>query len=139
MKKAYNQMQYGVFIDHSKAYVIGINEKNEVSSEIVKAPLRHLHFAGEKTAKTGQFGHTLDQQRKQQHKEHQEFGKFCKAITSKLTRANQIYVFGPATAKQVLRKEIEQTKALKGIYLKIATRDKMDKRGAVREVKGFYK
>lgn len=139
MKKAYNLTQYGVFIDHSKAYIVAIDEKNEVSAEALKAPLGHLHFAGEKTTKTGQLGHTLNQQRKQQNKGHQEFSRFCKLITGKLTRANQIYVFGPSTAKQALRREIEQTKALKGIYLKIATRNKMDKRGAVREVKGFYK
>lgn len=139
MKKAYNLTQYGVFIDHSKAYVVGIDEKNELSAETYKAPLVNLHFAGEKTNKTGALGRTIDRQRKDQQRHQMEFQKFCKMITEKLKRANQIYVFGPSDAKFTLRKEIEEQKTLKGIYLKLATTDKMDKRAAIRTVKSYYK
>ena len=139
MKKDFNTLQYGIFIDHKKAVVVSINEKNLIATESFKAPLTGLHFKGEKTTKTGLLGKTVNRQKKQQNQTNLNFRKFCKTVAGQLKRANQIYIFGPADAKYALQNEVQKRKSLAAVYLKVATTAPMLQKEVIRTVKKYYK
>ena len=139
MKKDFNTLQYGIFIDHKKAVVVSINEKNLIATESFKAPLIALHFKGEKTTKTGLLGKTVNRQKKQQNQTNLNFRKFCKTVAGQLKRANQIYIFGPADAKYALQNEVQKRKSLAAVYLKVATTAPMLQKEVIRTVKKYYK
>ncbi|MFM7838826.1 MAG: hypothetical protein ACKO6K_04615 [Chitinophagaceae bacterium] len=139
MKKDFNTIQYGIFIDHKKAVVVSIDEKNQIATESLKAPLTSLHFKGEKTTKTGMLGKTVNRQKKQQNQTNLNFRKFCKTVAGQLKKANQIYIFGPADAKYALQNEIEKRKSLSAVYLKVAKAAPMVQKEVIRTVKKYYK
>lgn len=139
MKKAYHTIQYGVFIDHKKAYIVGIDEKNKMSSETLKAPLVQPRFKGETTTKTGMLGHTLNRQAQQQNRENGYFRKFCKVVAGRLKKANQLFIFGPSEAKYVLHQELEHTKSLKHLYVVMGKSEPLTRAEAERYVKQYYK
>lgn len=139
MKKAYNTIQYGIFIDNKKAYIVGIDEKNKLASETIKPPQAQMHFKGETTNKTGMLGHTLNRQQKQQNQAHLYFSKFCKTIAGRLKKANQLIIFGPSDAKYILHRELEKVKSLKHLYVVLRKTEPQTRIEAERYVKQFYK
>lgn len=139
MKKAYNTLQYGVFIDQQKAHVVSIDEKNKIVSTTLRNAPVHQRFKGEATTKTGMLGHTLNRQRQQQNREHEYFRKFCKTVANQLKKANQVLIFGPADAKYLLHQEMEKMKTLKQLYVVIGRSAPLTRAEAERKVKQYYK
>jgi hypothetical protein len=139
MKKDTNNLQYGIYIDHTTAFVITVNEFNAVKTEEIRntfvSPSR---FSGETTVKSGMLGTTLDHQRSKQNKANTDFKKFCNSVTTSLKKVNQLLLFGPADAKYALHHAIENKKSLARHYCVVKTTAPLNKSAATRFVKEYY-
>ncbi|TAL41915.1 MAG: hypothetical protein EPN92_12275 [Chitinophagaceae bacterium] len=139
MKKNYSTLQYGLYIDHRRAYIICVDEKNEMSGEELKSGINtHPRISGETTNKTGLFRHTLNKESQQQNKTNNEFKKFCKQVAGHLKKVNQVFIFGPSDAKHEMQNELESRKSLAGIYTAVETTNKMTLDEAKRFVKSHF-
>lgn len=139
MKKAFNNRQYGVFIDTKKAILVSIDDQKEMTAEDFRSPLPALHFAGETTTKTGLLGRTLSRQPHVQRKTQEDFRKWCKTIVAKMVKASQVYIFGPSEAKYILQHEVERRKTLQNVFMEVETTDKLNRGEVLRQVKAHYR
>lgn len=138
MKKVFNNLQYGIFIDHRKAVLVRIDEAHEVNTEDFRAPAAQ-HFAGESTTKTGLFGRTLNRQSQDQRKKEADLKKWCKSLAGKMVKAGQIYIFGPSDTKYLLQHEVERRKTLQDTYMEVETTDKLNRNEVIRNVKKHFR
>lgn len=126
MKKNTKTNRYGIWVDHKKAVVMCIDGEDRLSHETLKSGLDiPRRFAGEKTDKTGLFGHTLDRQTKDQRKTVREFQSFIKGVVAKLEKVNAILVMGPGNARHEFENEVGRRKSLTGVWLENRPADKM--------------
>ncbi len=117
MKTETPEIEYGIYIDHKKAYVITLT--HGVHEEFVD------DIAEIKESKVpGADDHIQ---------------KFYKAVVSRIVHPSRILVFGPAETKLELRKEIDATKSLKHVREELEKTDLMDKDQAVHYTTHYFR
>ena len=130
MHTEHNNIDFGIYIDHKRAFVIALDHgiHEEFLEEITE--IKEGHVGG---------SHDVNQQLHIQNKKNEALKKFCRAIIVHLERAHRILVFGPAELKFELRREIEAHKSLKHISLDLETSDYMEKEAAVKFATEFFR
>ncbi len=124
------QKLYGVWIDHSHAYIIVANP-NKVETLIkIESNVGPHHHSGVA------YEHlTITNQKKDDERRHHHMNHFLKEILGKIGDANEILIFGPSNAKYDLKHAIEKTKSMKKALLKMETADIMTEN----QLKAFVK
>lgn len=126
MKTENNFIDYGVYIDHKRSFIIALDR------------VMHEQLAAEETIESDStYSKSNNEERIQNHK-NEQLRKFCKAIIEKLLNAHSITIFGPSTAKFELQKEIRETKLLKNISEELLVTDKMTYGEALQFVKDHF-
>lgn len=126
MKTESNYIDYGIYIDYHRAFIIALDR------------VIHEQLIAEDTLKMdSSFSQSHNEERIQNHK-NEHFKKFCKTIIEKLDNVHAITIFGPSTAKFELQKEISETKHLKNITEELLVADKMEKEEALRFAKDHF-
>jgi hypothetical protein len=129
MRKETNSIDYGIYIDGEKAFVIALDHL------VHEALISNIIF--ENHEPNPHSGHVSSQEHVQNRKNGQ-LKKFCKSIIENVANANCIVVFGPSTSKFELQKEIQNTKRLNNVKEELVVADVMDKTTALQFVKNFY-
>lgn len=126
MKKETRTNRYGIWIDHRQAVVVRIDADDRLQHVTMKSGFTaHPRFPGEKTDKTGLFGHSIDRQARDQRRAEREFGAFLKEVVRSLEKVNAVLVMGPGDARHGLENEIRSRKSLAAAWLENRACDKM--------------
>lgn len=129
MKTESNFIDYGVYIDRKKSFIISLNHViHEAFME------EDIHENEEVPVESTNVRHQVDVQN---HK-NEQLKKFCRSIIAKLENAHNILIFGPSVSKFELQKEIINVKHLKQARRQLMTTDLMEKESALRFVKHHY-
>jgi len=138
MKKAFNTLRYGLYINRKKAVLVSIGEHQELNAMDFPSPFVPLHFAGETTTKTSLFGRTMNRQQKQQHKIEGDLKKWCRDLVARMTKAGQIFIFGPSDTKYQLQHEVEKRKALHEVCMEVETSGNLTRNQVISKVKKHF-
>lgn len=114
---------YGIWVDHSQAFLIKANEKDVLSVDHLVSdvdPHHHLGVVG------SEHKTTTDEKEKNARRAGQ-MGKFCEQICGKIMDADKIFVFGPSTAKHDLKHHLETHKPIAKKLQAVESADKMTK------------
>lgn len=113
---------YGIWIDHSHAFIITANEVGDMVFEEIKSSIESKHKTG---IEDGEH-HTLADDNVNEKRRHNEMKGFCEDIVDHIKDANEIAIFGPSTAKHQLKNFIEDKhKALAAKIVRFETSDKL--------------
>jgi hypothetical protein len=127
-KEKFMTTEIGLWIDHRKAVIVKIKDKEEEVKEITSHMEKHVRFrdnasevsAGE-DVRDRKFGNHLN--------------AFYDKVIDVIRDADSIQIFGPGEAKGELEKRIEH-EGLKARILAIETVDKMTDRQIAAKVRG---
>lgn len=135
--------QVGVWIDHSKAHLIGYKKGNAVLIETVNSPYETMkRYEGESDDKT-RFSPNPEHASNNEHKKNNiaqnELNEYFKMMESKLYGFDDILIFGPGTVKDQMRNRLRENKAFSGKWLSVASSDKLTENQLLAYVRDFYK
>src|SRR4051812_35544821 len=109
MKTRKDFINYGIYIDHKKSFIIALN--NVIHEECIKGS----------NNKSGKKLHV---------KNNENIKNFCKSIIGKLDKAHRLLIFGPAESKYHSQKEIKDSNVIHHISEELLVTDKMEKEEA---------
>lgn len=113
---------YGVWVDHAHAFVVKTNPLGEILSVVELdsevPPKNHGGLNGDEHLTS------MNQNKNFEHRKN-EMHKFCKEVIDHIKDADEIVLFGPGIAKNELKNEIEEVKALAPKLTRVETTDKM--------------
>lgn len=138
-----NYKQVGVWIDHSKAHVIGFNQGQAQLLETIDSPYENMRrIEGEKKDLT-RFSPNPDHGSNNEHKKHNttqnELNEYLRMMEQKLQSFDDILLFGPGTMKEKMKNRLREKKAFEGKWLSIASSDKLTENQLLAFVRDFYK
>jgi len=129
----------GIWIDQSKAIIVSINKGKEDIIQIESSinDKYESDFDGDKGSFKGQ--QHISNERKNEAKNDAKFNIYLREVASNVELANEIYLFGPAGAKNDLHKVLEEySNRFKYTLNTIETTDSMTLNQVVAKVKAFY-
>jgi hypothetical protein len=108
--------QWMVWIDHRKAILLHADTSGRlIDEEILSGTGEAVHYHGEGSDKTGLFGHSYDNQSKDQAREREHFNAFLRRVVDHLDHAGGIRILGPGQARFALQHAIEAEKTLQDV------------------------
>ncbi len=127
----------GLWIDHRKAIIVTISNKNEALEVIESDVEKQLRRTGDSPLKGRHesFNVPADNSRYKAHAEH--LSSYYKDIVECLRNAESILIFGPGEAKSELKGYLEQNKLDERIA-DIETADKMTDNQILAKVRHYF-
>ena len=119
----------GVWIDHRKAVIVSLRDKEEEIREVSSGMEKHVRYSGRATEGSG------EDQRDMRFAGH--LHKYYETIVSCIRDADAILILGPGEAKGELRTCLEG-EALGGRIVGIATVDKMTEHQIAAKVRQHF-
>ena len=120
--------EIGLWIDHRKAVIVKIKDKEEEVKEITSHMEKHVRFRD--NASEASAGEDVRDRKFGNH-----LNAFYDKVIDVIRDADSIQIFGPGEAKGELEKRIKH-EGLKGRILAIETVDKMTDRQIAAKVRG---
>ncbi|MDB5226698.1 MAG: hypothetical protein JWN78_891 [Bacteroidota bacterium] len=117
MKTRKDFMNYGIYIDHKRSFIIALN--NVIHEESID----------------GNTDKNANDKKRIHVRSNDNIKNFCRSIIAKLEKAHRILIFGPAESKYHLQKEIKDSKVMHHISEELLVTDKMEKEEALWFVK----
>jgi hypothetical protein len=131
--------QTGIWIDSSKAIIVCLNGKKESITEIDSNIENKSHHYREGNKGTFSAGHHSGNEKQLTNRKKEQTNCFMDAIIDYIKQSDELYIFGPAKAKNDLKKRIQTKQIITPDKLKgIATFDKMTINQIVTKVRDFY-
>ncbi len=123
---------YGIWIDHSRACIVRSNVigDNMTVTELSSDVDTHASGNGEH--------HTITNENRHKEKVHNQMHAFCKEVVKHLADADEIAVFGPGTAKNEFKNELEKHKAIFEKLVSVETSDKLTEAEIKAHVKKIF-
>ena len=126
---------FGIWIDTSRAMMCRRDKNGAITTEEFQSGVEtHPRFAGERTGKTGLFGHTIDHQRSRQGHLSHELHAFLRIVADRLLDPTHVTIIGPGDVRFELQKELERRKQFKDVPMENRAADKMTLEELVRMV-----
>ena|SRR5690606_17390565 len=135
--------QIGIWLDHSKAHIIGHHDGSAFIIESVDSPFeRFKREDGEVSDKT-RFSPNPEHASNNEFRKHNiaqnELNEYFKILEDKLTDYDEILLFGPTTAKEQLMNRLSESKSFKSKTISIQSSDKMSENQLLAFVREFFK
>ncbi len=112
---------YAIWVDHAHAYLVKADVNDVVSVTPIGSDVEPHHHGGINTNEHV----TIANQNKHDERRHNQMHEFCKVLISHLVNPDEIAIFGPGTAKNELRNELEKVSHLASKLSQFETTDKM--------------
>ncbi len=134
--------QVGVWIDHSKAHLVGYNNGKVEVIETIESPYESIkRIEGEVNDMT-RFSpnpeHTSNNEHKKNNITQNEHNEYFKLMEAKLHAFDDIFLFGPGTAKEKMRNRLRENKSFNGKWFAVQSSDKMTDNQLLAFVREFY-
>jgi uncharacterized protein (DUF2225 family) len=134
--------QVGVWIDQSKAYVIGYKKGKAVLLESIDSPYESIKRIDGEGKDMTRFSPNPEHASNNEHKKHNitqnELNEYYKMMETKLHAFDDILLFGPGTAKEQLRNRLRDNKSFGGKWLSVQPSDKLTDNQLLAFVREFY-
>lgn len=120
----------GIWINNRKALIVTVSKGKEEHEILESHASRHIRFPGEpKGMSQNDTGDT---------KYHEELRAYFKEVLGLIREAETIFIFGPGTAKDNLKKMLMETRDLGEKIVKVEPADKMTAKQIVAKVKEYF-
>lgn len=131
--------QTGIWIDSSKAIIVSLNGKEESITEIDSTIENKSYPNREGNKGTFSGSHHSASETQLNNRKKEQTNYFMDSIIDYIKRSDELYVFGPASAKTELKKRIQTEKIIAPDKLKgVDTSDKLTINQIVAKVQDFY-
>ncbi|WGK95038.1 MULTISPECIES: hypothetical protein [Flavobacterium] len=131
--------QTGIWIDSSKAIIVSLNGKKESITEIDSTIENKSYPNREGNKGTFSGSHHSASETQLNNRKKEQTNYFMDSIIDYIKRSDELYVFGPASAKTELKKRIQTEKIIAPDKLKgVDTSDKLTINQIVAKVRNFY-
>lgn len=131
--------QTGIWIDSSKAIIVSLNGKKESITEIDSTIENKSYPNREGNKGTFSGSHHSASETQLNNRKKEQTNYFMDSIIDYIKRSDELYVFGPASAKTELKKRIQTEKIIASDKLKgVDTSDKLTINQIVAKVRDFY-
>lgn len=128
----------GVWLDTEKAYVITLENGKSQIEKIESDVETRIRFKGETKAYSRMGNHFINPAKKITHRRRHQFKQFFENISSRISDAEEIYLFGPAETKVHLAKHINKHTDLNDKIRKIESEDIITENQMVAKVKEVF-
>ena len=131
--------QTGIWIDSSKAIIVSLNGKDESITEIDSTIENKSYPNREGNKGTFSGSHHSASETQLNNRKKEQTNYFMDSIIDYIKRSDELYVFGPASAKTELKKRIQTEKIIAPDKLKgVDTSYKLTINQIVAKVRNFY-
>lgn len=131
--------QTGIWIDSSKAIIVSLDGKKESITEIDSTIENKSYPNREGNKGTFSGSHHSASETQLNNRKKEQTNYFMDSIIDYIKRSDELYVFGPASAKTELKKRIQTEKIIAPDKLKgVDTSDKLTINQIVAKVRNFY-
>lgn len=131
--------QTGIWIDGSKAIIVKLFDGKESTIEIDAEIENRVHHDGEGDKGSFMGSHHINNEKTFEERRRHQTDSFLKNVLEQIKQDDELYVFGPAEIKNILKQHIEKEKNGVGNKLKsVETADSMSLNQVVAQVKKFY-
>jgi hypothetical protein len=135
--------QVGVWMDHSKAHFVGFNNGDTALIETLDSPYESIKRedgeGSDKTRFTSNNEHTSNNEYRKHQITQNELNEYLKMMEGKLSRFEDILLFGPGIAKEQMRNRLRENKSFDGKWLAVQSCDKLTENQLLAFVRDFYK
>ena len=114
----------GLWIDHRKANIVAVSEKDEVASMIISKVEKQLRRTGDSPLKGSFEAQLVRPDDNQQNSFTGHLNRYYDAVIACIGDAESIFIFGPGEAKIELEKRLKKSK-VGGRIVNVETVDRM--------------
>lgn len=137
-----NFKQIGVWIDHSKAHLIGFKQGQAQLLETVDSPYESFKRVGSDDKEMMRFSpdseHVFNNEQKKHHTTQNEINEYIRLMEQKLLSFDDILLFGPGTMKEKVKNKLKENKSFAGKWFSVASCDKLTDNQLLAFVRNFY-
>ncbi|MEX2564616.1 MAG: hypothetical protein WD431_01585 [Cyclobacteriaceae bacterium] len=132
----------GIWLDQSKAYLIGFRNGEAKLLEVIDSPyVSHFREEGEGSDHT-RFGpgaaYTSSNEKRKQNIAKNQMNEYLRLLEDKLAGYEDILLIGPGNAKDRLRKKLSDNHAFSESRIHTKTSDKLSENQLLAFVREFY-
>ena len=127
----------GLWIDHEKAIVVAVTEKQEAITLIISMVEKQLRRSGDSPLKGSYESQQVPADDRRQRTLTGDLNIYYDAVIACIRDAESILIFGPGEAKDELRERLERSN-LGGRVVGIDTVDKMTDRQIAAKVRKYF-
>ena len=127
----------GLWIDHKNAIVVTLKSE-KATTKIIECDIeRHVHPSGGARSSTPYGPQDVVSESKWEGRYKHHFDRYYNVIDF-IRNADEIYIFGPASAKEELKKAIDKSKDLASRIVGVEPADKMTRNQIVAKVRKHF-
>jgi hypothetical protein len=138
-----NYKQVGVWIDHSKAHLIGFKSGQAKLLETLDSPYESIKRIDGEGKDMTRFSPNPEHASNNEHKKHNttqnEINEYLRMMEHRLQPFEDILLFGPGTMKEKLKNRLKENKSFDGKWLSVESSDKLTDNQLLAFVRDFYK
>ena len=129
----------GVWLDHSKAKLIKLQDCAAEITTVLSPYKRHIRIPGESSNKT-RFGmkYYSNQEYNSHHKKQHDLNSYYKEMEIRLSKFDEILLFGPTEAKKELYNHMSENKVFSSKAISLENADKMTEKEMAAYVKSYF-
>ena len=131
-------MQVGIWMDHSIARLVSINNKDVKLTKIESHADSNYRLSGGSRSKTPYGPQDIAAEGKADDRRKQQLHRYYQEIIKNLKNAKELYVCGPAEAKTELEKELKNHKDFQAKILAVEPADKMTDNQLIAKIKKVF-
>ena len=128
----------GIWIDHSKAIIVSLEQDEEKVSTIESKAGRRVRLSGGSRTKSPYGPQDIAPESRRYRKYQQSLKSYYEKIYRKVGSSEALYIFGPGEAKTEFRKYVEGLKHNAPPVVKFESADKMTEGQLVARVKDYF-
>ncbi|MBC8181136.1 hypothetical protein H8E88_08430 [candidate division KSB1 bacterium] len=128
----------GLWIDHVKAFIVTLNADGDIDSKIIESGIEpSTKSTGGGRTKTPYSKGGVSVEKSQLRQQHHLKG-YYEDIIKQIAGADNIYLFGPGTAKKELNHEIQKNAVIAEKIIAVDAADKMTEPQMIAKVRNYY-
>ncbi len=129
----------GIWLDKEKAHIIAITKNGNETITTINSNIENYHIGGGSGSKQKGGPQDVVQDSKYLEREKHQFKSYFKEITTQLTEADAIVIFGPSDIDQKFKKElVDNYKLLDAKVKGVKKADSMTQNQMKALVRDFY-
>jgi hypothetical protein len=129
----------GIWLDHSRAIMVIINNHEEEMIRIESHADSHYRLSGGARSKIPYGPQDVSSERRLQEKREHQLQHYYQEIIGKIGDTDKIFIFGPGEARTEFEKEILKLKELSPKIASVEPADKMTNNQIVAKVRDYFK
>jgi hypothetical protein len=131
----------GIWIDHKRAFIINFNEKNEERIYRIESGFegKEREDGEDRNKNTARMGtHFISDEKGFENRQKEQLRKFYLEVILRISEDSEVYIFGPASAKDELATKIRNYESLKISITKIEPADRMTENEVAAKAREYF-